>query len=40
MLIFVEGSERPEYVPWADVAQVVLDRPPAMYPPLGAVSGS
>jgi hypothetical protein len=35
MLIFVEGQERPEYVPWADVEQVELDRPPAMVPPLG-----
>jgi hypothetical protein len=35
MLIFVEGRPRPEYVPWADVARVDLDRPPAMYPPLG-----
>jgi hypothetical protein len=32
VLIFVEGSERPEYVPWIDVAQVEFDRPPAMYP--------
>lgn len=37
MLIFVEGRQRPEYVPWTDVGQVDLDRPPAMYPPLGAV---
>lgn len=35
MLIFVDGHERPEYVPWTDVGQVDLDRPPAMYPPLG-----
>jgi hypothetical protein len=35
MLIFVAGSQRPEYVPWTDVEQVDLDRPPAMYPPLG-----
>ncbi|HVS63158.1 MAG TPA: hypothetical protein VMT85_06590 [Thermoanaerobaculia bacterium] len=35
MLIFVEGRERPEYVPWADVEEVHLDRPPAMYPPVG-----
>ena len=33
MLIFVEGSQRPEYVPWTDVEQVDLNRPPAMYPP-------
>jgi hypothetical protein len=36
MLIFVEGLHRPEYVPWTEVKQVDFDRPPAMYPPLGA----
>ncbi|HWQ52958.1 MAG TPA: hypothetical protein VN442_04685 [Bryobacteraceae bacterium] len=35
MLIFIDGRQRPEYVPWTDVEQVALDRPPAMYPPLG-----
>jgi hypothetical protein len=35
MLIFVDGRQRPEYVPWTDVGQVDLDRPSAMYPPLG-----
>jgi hypothetical protein len=35
MLIFVDGRQRSEYVPWTDVEQVDLDRPPAMYPPLG-----
>jgi hypothetical protein len=35
LLVFVAGRERPEYVPWTDVEQVDLDRPPAMYPPLG-----
>lgn len=35
MLIFVDGQERPEYVPWIDVREVDLDRPPAMYPPPG-----
>jgi hypothetical protein len=35
LLIFVEGRPRPEYVPWTDVEQIDLDRPPAMYPPLG-----
>ncbi len=29
MLIFVDGRQRPEYVPWTDVEQVDLDRPPA-----------
>jgi hypothetical protein len=32
MLVFVDGRERPEYVPWSDVAQVDFDRPPATYP--------
>jgi hypothetical protein len=36
LLIFVEGSQRPEYVPWVDIGRVDLDRPPAVYPPLGA----
>ena len=35
LLIFVAGNQRPEYVPWTDVEQVDLNRPPAMYPPLG-----
>jgi hypothetical protein len=35
MLIFVDGRQRPEYVPWTDVERVDLDRPPAMYRPLG-----
>jgi hypothetical protein len=35
ILIFVDGREPPEYVPWPDVEQVDLDRPAAMYPPLG-----
>ena len=35
MLIFVDGRERPDYVPWTDVEQVDFDRTPAMYPPLG-----
>jgi len=35
MLVFAAGSARAEYVPWTDVARVDLNRPPAMYPPLG-----
>ena len=35
VLIFVDDRQRPEYVPWTDVEQVALDRPPAMYPELG-----
>ena len=34
MLIFVEESERPEYVRWADVERIELDRPVAMFPPI------
>jgi hypothetical protein len=33
LLIFVDGRQRPEYVPWTDIKQFDLDRPPAMYPP-------
>jgi hypothetical protein len=29
MLIFVDGRERPEYVPWTDVEKIDLDRPPS-----------
>jgi hypothetical protein len=29
ILIFVDGREHPEYVPWTDVEQVDLDRPPS-----------
>jgi hypothetical protein len=32
MLIFVEGRERPDYVPWSEIARIDFDRPPAMYP--------
>ncbi|MFL6232680.1 MAG: hypothetical protein ACJ76N_06055 [Thermoanaerobaculia bacterium] len=35
LLVFVGGRQPPEYVPWTDVEQVDLDRPPAMYPPPG-----
>ena len=34
ILVFVDGSESPEYVPWSNVVRVDLDRPQAMYPPL------
>jgi hypothetical protein len=36
VLVFVGGEGKKEYVPWADVAVVDIDRPAAMYPPLGA----
>jgi hypothetical protein len=35
MLVFADDHQSPEYVPWTEVEQVALDRPPAMYPPLG-----
>ncbi|HVS00149.1 MAG TPA: hypothetical protein VMW27_26215 [Thermoanaerobaculia bacterium] len=35
LLIFVDGSQRAEYVPWTEVEQVDFARPPEMYPPLG-----
>jgi hypothetical protein len=35
MLVFVDGSERPEYVLWTDIEQVDFDRPPSMYAPQG-----
>lgn len=34
LLIFVDGAEHPEYVPWADVEQVDFDRPLEMFPSL------
>lgn len=33
MLIFVEGSQRPEYVGWADVEHLDFHRPSSMYSP-------
>jgi hypothetical protein len=35
LLIFADGRERPDHVPWTDVERVDFDRPPATYPPLG-----
>jgi hypothetical protein len=34
ILIFIDGRQSPEYVRWTEVAQVDLNRPAAMYPPL------
>lgn len=34
LLIFVNGHPHPEYVPWTEVAQIDLARPPEMYPSL------
>ncbi len=35
LLVFADGGEVSEYVPWSDVERIDLDRPPATYPPLG-----
>jgi hypothetical protein len=35
MLVFVDGSVGPEYVPWVEVEQVDFLRSPAMFPALG-----
>ncbi|HVS15088.1 MAG TPA: hypothetical protein VMV46_14265 [Thermoanaerobaculia bacterium] len=35
ILVFVDGREPAEYVPWGEVARIDLDRPPAMHPALG-----
>ena len=35
MLIFFDGRQRPEYVPWTDIERVDFDRPPEMYRPSG-----
>jgi hypothetical protein len=34
LLIFVEGHERPDYVPWTDVERIDFDRPPTIFPPI------
>jgi len=34
LLIFVDGDQRAEYLPWTDVERINFDRPPEMYPPL------
>ena len=33
VLIFLDGGQREEYVPWTDVEQVDFDRPPTLHPP-------
>ncbi len=35
MLIFGDGSQRPDYVLWTDVERLDFHRPPLMYPPQG-----
>jgi len=35
LLVFTAARERPDYVPWAEVAEITFDRPEAMYPPPG-----
>ena len=32
LLIFLDGAVRAEFVPWADVERVDLERPAAMFP--------
>jgi hypothetical protein len=34
VLVFVDGEERPEYVPWNDIARVDLAGSSAVYPPI------
>jgi hypothetical protein len=34
LLVFATDRPAPEFVPWADVARVDLDRPKAFFPPL------
>jgi hypothetical protein len=38
LLIFADGHDRAEYVPWPEVERIDLDRPAAMHPPLDARS--
>jgi hypothetical protein len=38
LLIFVDGRERVEYLPWTDVERIDFDRPAATYPPLGGIN--
>jgi hypothetical protein len=35
LLVFAAGRAAPEYVSWADVARIDLDRPKAVFPPAG-----
>lgn len=35
ILVFVSGRPDPEYLLWTEVQRIDLDRPPAMFPPLG-----
>ncbi len=35
MLVFTGGGESAEYVPWANIGRIDVDRPPSMFPPLG-----
>jgi hypothetical protein len=37
LLIFANGAAPPEYVPWREVEEIDLDRPPAIEPPLGGL---
>jgi hypothetical protein len=35
LLVFTDGREHPEDVPWSEVERIELARPPATVPPLG-----
>ena len=35
MLVFSDGSEAPQYLPWSEIARIEIDRPPASFPPPG-----
>ncbi len=35
LLVFAADGDEPGFVPWTDVERIDLDRPPAMYPPIG-----
>jgi hypothetical protein len=35
ILVYRDGAQQPEYLPWNDVARIDFERPAAMFPPLG-----
>jgi hypothetical protein len=40
MLVFENGRQDAEYIPWRDVARIDLERPPAMFPAAGSIGDS
>ena len=40
MLVFENGRQDAEYIPWRDVARIDLERPPAMIPAAGPIADS